>query len=130
MNLLICGSRTIAGADVQIMRALLHFGLSPDTISSGGGGAVDLAADQYARERGLRFRVILADWNLHGRSAGMIRNEKLVKEVDAVLAIWDGQSPGTKHVMERAWRRNIPVYLATVRTEYAVTTNTPNEGPL
>ena len=32
----------------------------------------------------------------------MIRNEEMAKNADALVAFWDGQSHGTKHMIEMA----------------------------
>jgi len=59
------------------------------------------AADE-AQSLGMEVIEILPDWDLHGKSAGMIRNAEIVKQADEVVAFWDGSSKGTKNTIDRA----------------------------
>ena len=43
-----------------------------------------------------------AQWEKHGKSAGVIRNKVLVDDCDKVVVFWDGESPGTKNVISVA----------------------------
>lgn len=58
-----------------------------------------------------------ADWNKHGKAAGPIRNEHMLKmhEVDIVLAFHSNieDSKGTKHMISCAMKKRIP-YILTV----------------
>jgi len=42
------------------------------------------------------------DWEEHGKRAGPIRNSKMVREADAVLALWNGTSTGTADTIGKA----------------------------
>jgi hypothetical protein len=64
-------------------------------IVSGGSPGADTLAAQYAAQRGLPLTVFPADWQSHGRKAGMLRNSQMVAAATMVLAFWDGVSPGT-----------------------------------
>jgi len=79
------------------------------TIVSGAGRGADTLAANYAKANGLTLIEFPADWNKHGRAAGPIRNQQVVDASDAVLAFWDGQSPGTKITIDMARRKGIPV---------------------
>jgi hypothetical protein len=50
----------------------------------------------------LQTIAIPADWNAHGRAAGPIRNEKLVRVGHRVKAFWDGVSRGTANTIRLA----------------------------
>jgi hypothetical protein len=64
-----------------------HMNDDPVTeIISGGAGGADSIAEAWARGVGKRVTVYKADWNLHGRSAGPIRNSQIIAACDAVLA--------------------------------------------
>lgn len=62
----------------------------------------DALGKQYAEERGFIVDSFPADWDKQGKSAGYRRNEKMAKHCDAVLAFWDGESKGTKHMIDLA----------------------------
>ncbi|MHC4835413.1 MAG: SLOG family protein [Planctomycetota bacterium] len=71
-------------------------------IITGGAQGVDKTAEIEARARGMEVVIHEAQWNLHGRSAGMIRNRLVVDDCDKLAAFWDQESPGTKGVMSMA----------------------------
>jgi len=86
-------------------------------ILEGGARGVDQLAGMIAKDEGFGLRVLPAQWDKYGRSAGMIRNEKLAQEAHALLAFWDGKSRGTEHSIELARAKGIPVVLVEVRED-------------
>ena len=101
MKVLICGSRTISDSAV-VLKAVAQSGIRPTHIISGGARGVDRLASQYAASRGIEFTEYLADWNKYGKRAGFVRNYVMVGAAEAVIAVWDGTSRGTKHSIEYA----------------------------
>jgi len=69
---------------------------------SGMAKGADTLGEQYANENGFTVLGFPAEWNLYGKSAGIRRNEEMAKVGDALIAFWDGESPGTKHMIETA----------------------------
>lgn len=78
-------------------------------IVSGGARGADQLGEQYARQHGLDVEVMPADWNRLGRSAGYQRNQDMADVADAVVAFWNGSSPGTRHMINLAKERNLPL---------------------
>jgi predicted Rossmann fold nucleotide-binding protein DprA/Smf involved in DNA uptake len=77
--------------------------LPPDSVViSGGARGVDRIAETYARQRGLKVIVFPADWDRHGKRAGVIRNFDIVNASDIIVAFWDGKSKGTQHTINIA----------------------------
>ena len=74
----------------------------PTEIVSGGCRGTDCLAVRYALERKIPFKVIPAEWDKYGRSAGPLRNIKMAEYGDALVAFWDGKSRGTKSMIEIA----------------------------
>jgi hypothetical protein len=71
-------------------------------IVSGGGGGVDKAAEDVAREfTGRAALVFQADWNAYGRAAGPKRNALIAQKADALLLVWNERSPGSADVKTR-----------------------------
>lgn len=59
---------------------------------------------------GFDVHVFAADWKEQGRSAGHIRNARMLDEnPELVLAFWDGRSPGTAGLIREARRRGLAV---------------------
>lgn len=52
-----------------------------------------------------------ADWNTHGKPAGFIRNGAMAEKADLLVAFWDGQSRGTKHMIDTMQRMGKPVHI-------------------
>jgi hypothetical protein len=88
---------------------------SPTVVHGGAGSVVDgelCGADSLAGREGaaLGFEVVvyLANWELHGKAAGPIRNQEMV-DVGADLLIASPGGVGTADCVARARRAGIPV---------------------
>lgn len=112
MKVLICGSRNITDPSL-VSQAVSNSGIIPTHIISGGARGIDRLAYAYAVSRSIGFTEYPADWDRYGKRAGFIRNYAMVGAADAVIAVWDGTSPGTKHSIElaRSCGKRVFVYL-------------------
>lgn len=107
-----CGSRRFTNQ----FQASLHidgfFTQCPEKIEVivGGATGADSMIEAAARRNGHTVTVMEADWETYGKKAGILRNlQMLDRNPDIVVAWWDGKSRGTKHTVEEARRRGIPV---------------------
>ena len=115
MKLIIAGSRSldhIGLANAAVTRYLLEDKISE--IVSGGARGIDQVAIDYACEQGYPSKVFPADWDQYGRSAGYIRNVEMATYADALLAIWDGHSKGTLHMINAMHKQDKPVHVMEV----------------
>lgn len=71
-------------------------------IISGGAKGIDSLGIRYAKENRLPCEIFLPEWDKFGKRAGIIRNCKMGDAADALIAIWDGKSRGTKHMIDYA----------------------------
>ena len=71
-------------------------------ILSGKAKGADSLGEKLAREIGWKVLEYPADWDANGNSAGYIRNVEMAKNADALIALWDGKSRGTKHMIDTA----------------------------
>ena len=78
-------------------------------VISGHCDGADLMGEQYARIKGYAVEVHLADWNQYGRAAGPKRNREMALCADALIAFWNGQSKGTKNMIDEARAAGLPV---------------------
>ena len=78
-------------------------------VITGAARGADSLGEQYAREKGYTIDSRPADWNAHGKSAGFIRNVQMANSADALIAFWDGQSKGTKHMIDTAINKGLEV---------------------
>ena len=110
MRVIIAGSRNIDNYDT-VKEAIKKSGFEITTVISGGARGVDRLGEKYYYENNLKIQIFPADWNQHGKSAGYIRNKKMIDVADALIAVWDGQSKGTKHTINLANEKGIPVFI-------------------
>ena len=78
-------------------------------IVSGGAKGVDTSAREYAISHGIKLTEFLPEYKKYGRSAPLKRNITIIENADLVLAFWDGNSRGTKFVIDNCKNRGIPV---------------------
>ena len=95
-------------------------------IVSGTARGADRLGERYARERGYEIRQFPADWLNDEKKAGPIRNAKMADNADALIAFWDGQSRGTKNMIEVAKRKGLVIRtINTNRSQAAAVTDDP-----
>ncbi len=58
-----------------------------------------------------------ADWNTYGKSAGCRRNMTMALNADSLVAVWDGSSNGTAHMINAARARKLHVYVHVVNED-------------
>lgn len=80
-------------------------------IVSGGARGADKLAERFAEEKGLDTEIHLPNWDLYGKSAGFIRNRKIIENSHIVFAFWDGKSKGTKHSIDLAKTMNKEIHI-------------------
>lgn len=124
MRTIIAGSRTLR--DVQhVEDAVRLAGFDITQVVSGGAHGVDLAGEFWARRRGIAVRRFAAQWMKYGASAGPRRNCLMAQNADALIAIWDGRSRGTRHMVAMAERFGLQIYVHHVAGSR--TNSTPEE---
>ena len=118
-RVIIAGTRDFA--DYEALKTYADYKLSriEDSIEivSGGSRGADTLGEQYAREKGYSIKRFPADWEKYGRSAGPRRNEAMARYADALLAYWDGESRGTKNMIELAKGNGLKVGVFQYRKE-------------
>lgn len=126
MNVIIAGSRNVRPEYYRHFRRTIQHQIdmwmwefeshrTEVTIISGGARGADQLGEVFAIENAYKLKVMEADWKKHGRKAGMLRNEEMEKVADALIAIWDGRSVGTKNMIYRMRDANKPVFIIDAR---------------
>lgn len=60
----------------------------------------DLLGKDWADAHGIIVDPYPAEWEVYGRKrAGSIRNMQMAQNAEALLALWDGESPGTRNMI-------------------------------
>lgn len=118
MKTVIAGSRTLCkdadsrmqdfiSMDVALERAKAG-GIDISEVVCGMAAGVDLAGKAWAEAFGIGVIECPADWDQYGKAAGHIRNKYMASIADAVIVIWDGESRGSKNMLENARKRKLP----------------------
>ena len=84
-------------------------------IVSGGCKGADKLGEMYATKHGLKIEQYLPNWNLYGRSAGPKRNKQMAEVSDYVICFWDGESRGTKSMIEFAKQLGKPTRVKNIK---------------
>jgi len=106
----IAGSRWINDPKF-LEEAIRDSGFNITTVISGAAKGVDTMGEDYARVNNIPRIVMPANWSKYGRRAGRIRNEEMAEVAEAVIAIFDGTSSGTAHMIREAESRGLPLFV-------------------
>lgn len=117
IKIIVAGSRTFSDLSTMtnIIDHILNIyvykkGFVKNTIEivCGMANGADLLGKQYAEEHGYDVKCFPANWDLYGKSAGYLRNEEMAeyaaseKGYGALIAFWNGNSKGTKNMIDFA----------------------------
>ena len=86
-------------------------------IVSGGARGADTLGERFANEMGLEITRFIPNWDGLGKRAGYVRNAEMAKfaveddNYGVLIAFWDGQSRGTKHMIDLAKRYGLEVHV-------------------
>ena len=107
MILAVVGSRTFT--NYELFKAELDHYRNITRIISGGAKGADVMARRYAKENDITIREYIPNWSQYGKNAGYKRNVFIIDDAEQLLAFWDGSSKGTRHSIDLAYKRGIPV---------------------
>jgi len=91
--------------------ALSKCGWVPTVVISGRARGADTLGEEWAKANNVPREVYPANWDLYGKSAGFIRNKQMAEVAEALIALWDGSSKGTSHMINIARAKGIRVYI-------------------
>ena len=95
----------------ELLAALSACGWTPTVVISGTASGADRLGEAWAAKSGVPCERFPADWNRHGKAAGPIRNEQMADHAEALIALWDGASRGTAHMINAANRKGLRVHV-------------------
>jgi hypothetical protein len=113
MKVIVAGSRKI-NEYFTVIDSIYESGFEISEIVSGGAKGPDSIAILYAASNHIPYRVFEANWALWGKMAGPMRNTEMAKYADALIAVWDGKSKGTKNMIKQAEENNLLIYIKRV----------------
>lgn len=110
MNTIIAGGRDIDNYDL-LLAALSKCPWRITGVISGCANGADKLGERWAKEKKIPVKRFPADWETHGKSAGQIRNREMAACAEALVALWDGKSRGTEHMIAEAQKRGLSVHV-------------------
>lgn len=110
MKVIIAGSRTLSNI-MFVSMAIQDSKFDVTEIVSGGARGIDLCGEFYAKSRNIPIKRFKAHWDKFGKSAGYKRNVQMANYADALIAIWDGKSKGTGHMINIAKEQKLKVFV-------------------
>jgi hypothetical protein len=119
VKVIIAGSRSYEdeGKDCDVLvRSAMEmyadaFGEPPKEVVSGNAIGIDQAGERWADANKIPVTTFIPDWQSFGKSAGPRRNRSMAKYADALVAIWDGKSRGTKNMIDEAETAGLAVLI-------------------
>jgi hypothetical protein len=69
----------------------------------------DLLGKKWADENNIPVVEFPANWTKYGKSAGPVRNIEMADYATHLIAFWDGESKGTKHMIDTAKKKHLKV---------------------
>lgn len=101
MKTIIAGSRHLW--DIEYIRnAVKRSEFIITEVVSGCAPGVDRMGEKFAHENNTPVKKFPADWKAHGKAAGFKRNREMAEYAEALVAVWDGKSRGTMHMIKTA----------------------------
>ena len=113
MRTIIAGSRDITDQYI-VDSAIAESNISITSVVCGEARGVDLLGKRWAKRSRIPVASFPAQWGVHGKAAGFIRNTEMAENADALIAIWDGSSRGTKMMIDIAKKKGLVVFVKTV----------------
>lgn len=120
MKVIIAGSRSVTDP-LEVEKAIMFSGLDITEVVSGAcPHGVDRLGELWAERNWVPVKRFPGQWKVLKKSAGVIRNQAMADYADALIAIWDGDSPGTRDMISRAGAKGLPVMIWRVVKEVKV----------
>jgi hypothetical protein len=110
MKTIIAGSRDgITKQDVE--NAVKMCGWTITSVVSGTARGVDRMGEDIAKRMRVPIHRYPANWTAYGKAAGHIRNAVMADNAEALVAVWDGDSDGTRGMINAAKKRGLKVFV-------------------
>jgi len=114
---IVAGSRTIKDKSL-VAYVIKRSGFKITEVVSGRAKGVDTLGEEVAHDLGVSVKPFPANWNKHGKAAGYIRNQEMADYAEALIAIWDGKSRGTRDMISRAKKKGLKVFVHNLQDDW------------
>jgi len=110
LRVILAGSRSITKF-AHVEAAINASGLDITEVVCGEAPGVDKMGRYWAEQHKIPIKSFPADWDSDKRMAGFKRNVQMAEYADALIAVWDGWSTGTAHMIATAAFMGMPVMI-------------------
>lgn len=110
MKTIIAGSRHITDP-TPVRKAIEASKFEITEVVSGMAAGVDTIGVRLATQSDIPVAKFPPDWRKFGKRAGPIRNQQMADYADALIAVWDGRSRGTRDMIGKARRGGLRVFV-------------------
>lgn len=101
----------ISDVDTAMKIFIYNYSIIPTKIVSGKARGVDTLGELWAERMNIPVDEYPANWDKHKRAAGPIRNSLMADNAEALVAVWDNKSRGTKNMIDTATKKGLLVYV-------------------
>jgi hypothetical protein len=110
VKVIIAGTRSVDDYKL-VVDTIQKSGYNITEVVSGCATGVDRLGERWAIANSIPIKEMPADWTRFGKSAGPQRNKAMADYADAAIVIWDGESRGTRNMIENMIRRKKPYHI-------------------
>ena len=121
MITIIAGSRTYNDFHT-LLKAIENCPWKITKVISGRARGVDQMGERWADYKDLPCDKYKAEWDKYGKRAGYLRNEVMADQAEALIALWDYQSKGTRNMIDIARRKGLEVFVWKITKPKTITT--------
>lgn len=110
MKTIIAGGREFLDYN-KLVETMANLKFPVSIVVSGKARGADSLGEKWAKENGKPLEIYPAKWDLYGKRAGYVRNQKMADVAEALVAFWDGRSRGTQHMINIAKEKGLKVHV-------------------
>jgi len=117
MKVIIAGSRDIIDMN-ELERAIEESGFEITEVVCGCARGVDELGLIWGVNNDIPVKRMPADWRTYGKGAGHERNIQMAHYGEALIAVWDGSSPGARDMIRIAKMQGLKIYVRNLGERY------------
>ena len=110
MRVIIAGGRDNWNPQ-DVLTAIEESSFKISEVVCGEAPGVDTMGRRWAEWNGIAVASFPADWDKYGKPAGPIRNGHMAMYGEALIAVWDGKSRGTKNMIQQAEECDLHIHI-------------------
>lgn len=102
-----------------VCQSVERSGFTITAVVCGDAIGVDKLGERWAASNNVDLHympVTPMEWNQYGKVAGPMRNRRMAEYCDAAIIIWDGNSPGTRNMIDEMIRLKKPYYIGMTKS--------------